>query len=277
MWLFAILLSLINHILYQILEGYRFPTSSLRFLKTRTLEDFDRLISEISRRGAEWQAKGDQYPIERQLEYDRLLEQRASSYPSEKHLLLPTRFGNVIRGFEDYSRSTYGADSIPLWNHLSSVLPEGVVDELMDARTEVNCLVNMVFLSLLIGMLAAGRAVGEYILGDVSFAARLHQADLVLIGLLAFAVSRASYLLAIERGVSWGNVVKASFDCYLPSLAVQLGFELPKSAANRREFWIEVSRQAIYHRPMNADRWVKQTPPDRDRGKRRSRQADSEE
>jgi hypothetical protein len=55
-------------------------------------------------------------------EYDDLLIELVVQFPSEQRLILPTRFGNAIRAFEDYSRQVYGADGIPLWIHLKLIL-----------------------------------------------------------------------------------------------------------------------------------------------------------
>jgi hypothetical protein len=56
-------------------------------------------------------------------------------------------------------------------------------------------------------------------------------------------------------------LVRAAFDCYLPALAKQLGYELPKTAVERRQFWIEVSQRVTYHQVLKPERWLPINPP----------------
>jgi hypothetical protein len=52
-----------------------------------------------------------------------------------------------------------------------------------------------------------------------------------------------------------------AFDCYLPALAGQLGFELPMTEAKRLNFWTTLSQQLIYGRepdgwaPFRIEKW----------------------
>lgn len=260
-WLFAISLSIVNHLLLQILEGYKPPFSVIPLLRARQQCDFDRLLHSISAHEKAWADEGDKYPEELRASYRRLLIRRATRFPSARTLVLPTTFGNAVRAFEDYSRTIYGADAIPLWSHLSSVINKDFAEELQDARTEVNSLVNIVFLAFIVAVMALSRVVYDLPWGTTVSLLWLQGVELYFLFLTAaaFFVCFGAYLLAIERAVAWGAVVKAAFDCFLPSLATQLGYQLPKTGNARRNFWTEVSRQSIYHDPMSVDRW-KKTP-----------------
>ena len=76
----------------------------------------------------------------------------------------------------------------------------------------------------------------------------------------------ASYLFyrwALVGVSHWGELVKSAFDCYLPELATQLGFELPETEERRRRFWTAFSLQITYGRnedgksPFNVHEWIK--------------------
>jgi hypothetical protein len=61
----------------------------------------------------------------------------------------------------------------------------------------------------------------------------------------------ASYLFyrrAVAIVPTWGDLVMSTFDCYLPALAQQLGFELPTTEVARRKFWTTFSQQVTYRR-----------------------------
>ena len=39
-----------------------------------------------------------------------------------------------------------------------------------------------------------------------------------------------------------------AYDCYLPALAKQMGYDLPRTEVDRKAFWTALSRQLIYRR-----------------------------
>jgi hypothetical protein len=94
-----------------------------------------------------------------------------------------------------------------------------------------------------------------------------HDIDLSTVGLHAFVSSMEAfgllwtlagfsaaylfYLWAVTRVPAWGELVMSAFDCYLPALAGQFGFELPATELEQRSFWISLSRQLIYRREPN--------------------------
>ena len=253
-WLFAIVLSLLNTVLYRVVEGYLPPITWLGFLKRRALARHDAAKGKIKALAAAWRKAGKTYPKALQDRHDESLRDFVAHYPSERHLVLPTRFGNAIRAFEDYSRALYGADSIPLWIHLTTVIPKDFMDNVNDARTHVNSLLNIVVLATVFCGLALARFVvsmpwADFMAADLAFMLSGSQAGFLLYAIAAAAAAWLAYGLAIERSVAWGSLVKAAFDCFLPELAQKLGATTPATAAEREAFWVGVSRQAIYNRP----------------------------
>ncbi|MGI8479482.1 MAG: hypothetical protein ACR2M2_06460, partial [Gaiellaceae bacterium] len=45
-------------------------------------------------------------------------------FPDDPSRLLPTRFGNVLRAWEDYSYNRWGLDAIPFWARVEPLLSE---------------------------------------------------------------------------------------------------------------------------------------------------------
>jgi hypothetical protein len=264
-WGLAVLMMMLNHILYRMLEGYLWPLSELKWLKTRQLGKFDKLSERVSNLAEEWRSAGDAFTSTKRREHDLLLIDLVRTFPAERESVLPTRFGNAIRAFEVYSKEVYGADSVPLWLHLATVVPKEFQAALEDARAQVNCLVNLCFFALLIGLMAAVRFVQS---PDWMDAVSIYPPSIDIGKLLAtqgFAfgstiigaavVVRVAYELSVERVHSWGIFVKAAFDCYLPALASRLGYRLPTTREAQQNFWTAVSRRAIYHRQLNPEEW----------------------
>jgi len=192
-----------------------------------------------------------------------IIAELATQFPSEERLILPTRFGNAIRSFEDYSRKVYGADSIPLWLHLNTVIPKEFQATLEDARAQVNCLLNLFLFSEIIFTLSILRFILSLRLPH-SFNVNIpkfcdilttRSMSFALFALCAAVLGWLAYEFSIERIYEWGGLVKAAFDCYLPDLAKRLGYRLPLIADDQRRFWIAVSRRAIYHRPLKPEEW----------------------
>jgi len=75
------------------------------------------------------------------------------------------------------------------------------------------------------------------------------------VAIAAPIVAWAAYQLSIRSVYAWGGLVKAAFDCYLPDLAKRLGYSLPSTSAKQRDFWLEVSRRAIYHDAFRCEDW----------------------
>lgn len=252
LWAFAILLMLVNDILFKVLEGYYWPTASLKCLKRQKQREFEYLTGEFDRLNAEFKKRGEEFPIPSRRGLHELRQDIVLRFPSDVGLILPTKFGNAIRAFEDYSRSVYGADSIPLWIHLSTVMSKEYQSAVEDFRMQVVCFMNLFYIFILTA------ALGFIRFTFLGYDQPSIDSKLYLLGISASAILFAwvAYKLSIQSIYSWGSVVKAGFDCYLPELATKLGYELPKDEQRRREFWLAISRRAIYNRKFNPADWI---------------------
>ena len=117
-WVLAVLILLLNHWIYRLLEGYMFPSWLAEPLKNRhrkrlhrSLRQLDKHINTTLNRGAFWYS---------------LLQMT----PLRDDEVLPTRFGNAIRAFETYPSEIYGADAITIWLRLTSVMPKEFMQQI---------------------------------------------------------------------------------------------------------------------------------------------------
>jgi len=264
-WGCAVLLMMVNHTELQILEGYRWPVSKISMFRRSEERRFARKQARADELARQWDEQGDAFPKEQLKELAGLQRELVQQFPLDESNRLPTRFGNAIRAFEVYSSKIYGADSIPLWLHLSTTIPTDFQGALDDARAQVNCAVNICFFAAVTCLLAIARFVWGFdwhVLGSPADLGAVKAAlfndtigiDL-LIAIVAAIVCRLAYLFSIKLVYPWGDLVKAAFDCYLPDLAKKMGFELPETADKRYEFWQAVSRQAIYWERLEPAKW----------------------
>jgi hypothetical protein len=145
-WTFSIILMLTNKVLFWAIEGYCLPFKN-EHLRRREIGRFKLKKTQLNELSSEWRRNEREFPFELQLKCTRLARELASDFPSKESSIMPTRFGNIMRSFEDYPRSVYGADSIPLWLHLLSVIPKDFLCVVEDAKTQVTCLLNVFWLS----------------------------------------------------------------------------------------------------------------------------------
>jgi hypothetical protein len=225
-------------------------------LGSKELRRFRKLTEQLEDLGQKWVAFRQNVPREYEQQYDDLLTKLRTKFPSKESFVLPTRFGNAIGAFEDYPREIYGADPIPLWIHLNTVMPKEFQSPVEESRISVTFLMNLFLLSTIISFLSLCKIViytCKTMLG-YNFVVE----NWYLLGMCAFVsavIAWMSYNLSVEKAYAWGTLVKAAFDCYLPALAEKLGYSLPLKGEDQKQFWTAISRRAAYHRELKPEDW----------------------
>lgn len=169
-----------------------------------------------------------------------------NEFPDRRTLILPTRFGNVIRSFEVYSRRQYGIESITLWPRLVAKIDKDYAAVIDDSKTSFSFMMNGSLLSVLFAalVLTLGLIYPERFGGWGSRAPWLLE-------VAAFAL--ASYLMyvgATNRAAAWGATVKSAFDLYRWDLLKQMGYErTPTTVADEQTLWSNISTFLIYGPP----------------------------
>lgn len=249
---FAILLMTTNTLQYRLLEGYLPPLSWCaplilfhRWLRKRWLDEH----ADLTER---WKIEKEAFPAADEARDDKLRIRLNGLYPPERLDVMPTFFGNIIRAFEAYPMDVYGVDATPMWLRLGSVISKDFADGIEDARAQVNVFLNLCFL-LPIVVLAAAVAIWRQTPWPQFWMAEAHGQlghwrllPATIVGVVALVATPFVYLMALSAARAWGEVVKAAFDCYLPSLPKQLGYAPPSSEAERNAFWGEINGRIVY-------------------------------
>jgi hypothetical protein len=118
------------------------------------------------------------------------------------------------------------------------------------AKAQMDFWVNLLFLSLLVLL--------EYLY--VIYAMKLAMSWWV--GLAALGIMAISYTMARNAAMAWGNLVKATFDVYLPELRKKLEFAFPVDKNKEQELWTRYSQTIIYR--------LQETMPEREQPKEKS-------
>jgi hypothetical protein len=179
-----------------------------------------------------------------------LMWKLTTQYPDSGDQLLPTYFGNIIRAFEAYPRRMYGLESSQGgWNRLQGVIPNEYRAIIDSAKANTDLWLNLWFLSFAVLV--------EYVLVTLSAVFVLDTAEpklawiMPLLALLLIIYS--ANVRARHAAAEWGDLVKSSFDLFLPDLRKQLGLRTPPTMEEERRLWNTFSRALIYADPYSVD------------------------
>jgi hypothetical protein len=153
---------------------------------------------------------------------DWLLDRR---FPRELDRLLPTRFGNALRAYEDHSYTRWGLDMMAIYPRVDALLTEREQELHWNAYTDV-----MLFLNLTLGAVA----VGMILVADEIAHDRLSGWTQVLYA-APFLLAYLLYRFAVGAVERWGTERKASIDLHRLDLYKALGVRNPLTSADERD------------------------------------------
>ncbi|MBA2631259.1 MAG: hypothetical protein H0U84_09615 [Thermoleophilaceae bacterium] len=170
-------------------------------------------------------------------------------FPDKPSRLLPTRFGNALRAWEDYSYTRWGLDSIRFWAHVEPLLSEQERQLHENAQTDVAFFINSSLAAAVVGVVLIADAIAN---GPVGWAwAWLY--------VVPFLVAYLIYRFAIDAGRRWGVEVRASLDLHRLEVYDKLGVRRPTSFTDERTAIAPaLNRFFLYATHMPDDLWAEQ-------------------
>jgi len=245
-WLFAISLLAFNGSLYRLKEGYPF-LDLLKPLTQRRRREFQELQAQeksLAQQRREKKKKGEPVPPELVNAGNEISKKLACHWPPVADWVLPFRFGNTVRAFEVYSYVMYGLDATTTWSRLLMVVPKEYRELVDEAKSHVDFLLNLwaVWWLLLL----------EH-LGCLFMQQTWKGWWLALIAVFSLGLASS---LARGAVVRWGEMVRATFDMFLPALEDRLG--LPHSTSRQQALWDRgrLSWALEYRQPDGLPRWA---------------------
>lgn len=231
----GVLLMALNREVIRLMEGYPY-----RFLNRWQVKRYRRLAGladEIRAERKDLEKQNKELPPERRAELEKAVAKLATYFPAEEKWVLPTGLGNTIRAFEVYPRVMYGLDAIEGWGRLLGVIPTDYRVQIDAAKTQMDFWVNLWLLALLFLPEYATFAIyGEDL--------RVPWAPLAAVVVAFFAASRAK-----SAAVQWGDLVKSSFDLFLPELWTKLGFAPTEDTDKEHATWKNFGWAVHYRAP----------------------------
>ncbi len=151
-------------------------------------------------------------------------------FPPEKHNVMPTRLGNILRASEFYSLKRYGLDAVVAWPRLQSLLPPEFAADLRKAKANFDLFLVLTTQAALFAL------VWQIVLGRFT-----HRWDLFLLTSLGWLVALFAYRGALQAARVYGELIKAAFDLHRWELLKALHLKLPDKYDDERELWQEVN------------------------------------
>lgn len=231
----AILLLALNRPIVRTLEGYGRlnPFKPLLSYRRRVFtEKIQPVLAEKKR--LDEARKTDADARSKIPDFSKRLSKAVQFYPDENEYVLPTKFGNVMRAFEVYSRAVYGLESIEGWNRLQLLLPKQVAEQVRDSRAMLDLIVSILALSAAILILYA------------TAAWRAHALPVKVIPLAATLSIALAWSYLPTAAMQWGETVKSVFDTQRHRLARDLGLDVPLDPTEEAKMWRDVSLMMMY-------------------------------
>jgi hypothetical protein len=232
----AILLLALNRTLIRILEGYG-PINPARLWHFYQRMQFRKLNEKMTSARQEWDdLVARKKPVDPAIPaaYGNALWRLASFYPDREDLVLPTKFGNILRAFEVYPRVVYGVESTIGWTRLHGAIPREYRELINDEKSQVDFWVNVWFTGCFSLILYAALAAYERSLPSPWIAA------------VALVVAYSATQGACQVAYGWGVMVISSFDLFREDLAAKLGLKLPRTIDKERDMWQTASQVWVF-------------------------------
>ena len=223
--------------LFRLLEGYSMPRALETWLTRRQLRKFDR-----------WKAVAEREDLPEALTaraFEELL-----NFPLDRSAVMPTSLGNRLRAGETFPEEAFGLRILDLWFELAPAMDAESRRLVDDNRAGLDFYVSAIANA---GLLTAA--------GVTTWLAASSSASGVL-AVLSLALGVAAYFGAASQATEYALAVRASASTSRNRLALSLGYDLPESTTDEREFWQDVSF-LFAHDPKHLevlDRWRARSP-----------------
>jgi hypothetical protein len=199
----------------------------------------------------------EQYSSQQKNLYDKRYElaaERSLSLPPSIDLILPSRFGNILRASEMYPWTRYGIDSVLIWGRLIHVIPQEGMEKIDEANNQCLFLLNTSVLATLFSFICLLTSLyyAFYIGTNINILSFLQTISIappdtakvwgyfiwaIFSGLLAWFFYGASLVNVVQ----FGNMIRAAYDLYRHDLISALHLKSPKSLEQEKKLWRRIT------------------------------------
>lgn len=190
-------------------------------------------------------------------QYD-LLWQYNQNFPPKLHLILPTRFGNILRAAEMYPAIHYGMDAVPLYGRLAHVIPEDGMEKLDQSNNQCLFLLNCALLSTIFSIISIIASGYQYLISiwsnlgnkellyfiPIDLPIYIYQQRIwiyIVLAILGAVIAWFFYKSSLLNVSQYGSMIRSVFDLYRFKLIEALHLELPNDSNSEYQMWKKIS------------------------------------
>ncbi len=174
-----------------------------------------------------------------------LTSEHDEKFPPSVELIMPTRFGNILRAAETYPGTRYSIDAVPIWGRMAHVIPADGMEKIDDAHNQCLFLLNMALLSCLFSILCFLVSAHQFLVGrEIGSLKTLFDGWIgiyLVLGSLALIIAWFFYEASLLNVSQYGSMIRTAYDLYRFDLLDALRFELPTTLESEKQTWRKIS------------------------------------
>lgn len=164
------------------------------------------------------------------------------AFPEAKREVMPTRLGNHLRTAEVYPFIRYHINAAVVWPRLYTVLPDRVVEQIAEAKSQLDLMIVISFLGALFGMF--GGILSLVLLPWYGVPAAIWG---------GVFIAWAGYRGAIGSALPYTELIKSAFDLHRATLLKTIGWNQATSYGKECEQWEQISALWYLGAPEGAE------------------------
>lgn len=171
-----------------------------------------------------------------------------AGFPPSIDLVLPTKFGNILRAAESYPGTRYGIDAVPFWPRLLYVIPDDYKEAINETRNELSFLVNCSLLSGIFFVACLGVILPQVFDSNSVNALIKSNRSFIIAGVIAFALAWFFNRASMISVGAFGDMIRSAYDLFRLDLLEHLQLETPKDSKEEFDTWRNLGKFIVLGR-----------------------------
>jgi len=190
-----------------------------------------KMLEEVSRfpEGDEKIAEIKKRTKDAMTEAKRIYEMIYYYYPpiDQPQEVMPTDLGNILKSAEMYPKERYNADAVFFWPKLYPLLSSEWTTALANARGSMDLMILISLLGYSLSILG----------GLILLLSQAQPFQFLLVFWGSFALGWVAYNGAITYSLTYGDLIRSTFDLHRDKLIAEMGLKAPESIEEEKKFW----------------------------------------
>jgi hypothetical protein len=187
-------------------------------------------------------------------EFETVQEEYESTFPPKQNLILPTRFGNILRAAEAYPELRYKIAGVPLWTRIIKVVDKEYMAFIDATNDQCSFLLYCSVLSVLFSIMCIVISIYQFFLKQQLLMQKDHWLYFIPLSpdpiiyeqrtIIYLVIAGISFLLALffYQASLWnvdqyGDMIRSTYDLYRFQLLKELRIQAPEDSDEEKMVW----------------------------------------